>query len=131
MSYYIRMRAPLAFFLFTANLCALDGPRYVASSPHSGAFALVENGSAAAVRVDAADWPGVQRAAHDLPRIHAVWEPTRPPRTLDHDGLQCGYCTSGQIMSAIACVEEAHADSVVEIQEFTSALGKSDPLLLI
>ena len=36
------------------------------TSPHPGAFALVENGSAAAVRVDAADWPGVQRAAHDL-----------------------------------------------------------------
>ena len=31
-----------------------------------GAFALAEKGSAAAIRVDAADWPGVQRAAHDL-----------------------------------------------------------------
>ena len=27
---------------------------------------MVENGSAAALRVDAADWPGVQRAARDL-----------------------------------------------------------------
>ena len=28
---------------------------------------------------------------------------------IDHDGLQCGYCTPGQIMSAVACVREGHA----------------------
>ena len=66
MSYYIRMRPLLTFLLFAANLGALGGPRYVETAPHPGAFALVENGSAAAIRVDAADWPGVQRAAHDL-----------------------------------------------------------------
>ena len=60
------MRPPLTCFLFAANLWALGGPRYVETSPHPGAFALVENGSAAAVRVDAADWPGVQRAVYDL-----------------------------------------------------------------
>lgn len=29
---------------------------------------------------------------------------------IDHDAFQCGYCTPGQILSAIACVEEGHAD---------------------
>ena len=28
---------------------------------------------------------------------------------IDHDAFQCGYCTPGQIMSAIACVQEGHA----------------------
>jgi xanthine dehydrogenase YagT iron-sulfur-binding subunit len=28
---------------------------------------------------------------------------------IDHDGFQCGFCTSGQIMSAIAMIEEAKA----------------------
>jgi xanthine dehydrogenase YagT iron-sulfur-binding subunit len=28
---------------------------------------------------------------------------------IDHDGFQCGFCTSGQIMSAVAMVEEASA----------------------
>jgi xanthine dehydrogenase YagT iron-sulfur-binding subunit len=28
---------------------------------------------------------------------------------LDHDGFQCGYCTPGQICSAVACVDEARA----------------------
>ena len=39
---------------------------------------------------------------------------------IDHDAFQCGYCTPGQIMSAIACVEEGHAGSREEIQEFMS-----------
>jgi xanthine dehydrogenase YagT iron-sulfur-binding subunit len=39
---------------------------------------------------------------------------------VDHDALQCGYCTPGQIMSAIACVNEGHADSVDDIREYMS-----------
>lgn len=39
---------------------------------------------------------------------------------LKHDGFQCGYCTPGQIMSAIACVKEGHANSKAEIREFMS-----------
>ena len=29
---------------------------------------------------------------------------------IDHDGFQCGYCTSGQIMSAVALLERALAE---------------------
>lgn len=36
------------------------------------------------------------------------------------DGFQCGYCTPGQIMSAVACVNEGHTNSVAEIKEFMS-----------
>jgi xanthine dehydrogenase YagT iron-sulfur-binding subunit len=39
---------------------------------------------------------------------------------IKHDGFQCGYCTPGQIMSAVACVREGHADSEEEIREFMS-----------
>jgi xanthine dehydrogenase YagT iron-sulfur-binding subunit len=39
---------------------------------------------------------------------------------IDHDALQCGYCTPGQIMSAIACVREGHATSPEEIREYMS-----------
>ncbi|WP_121810271.1 (2Fe-2S)-binding protein [Mucilaginibacter kameinonensis] len=39
---------------------------------------------------------------------------------IDHDGFQCGYCTSGQIMSAVACIHEGHAGSETEIREFMS-----------
>jgi len=39
---------------------------------------------------------------------------------IDHDGFQCGYCTPGQIMSAVACVKEGHAESDAEIREYMS-----------
>ena len=39
---------------------------------------------------------------------------------VDHDALQCGYCTPGQIMSAVACVREGHARDDGEIREYMS-----------
>jgi len=39
---------------------------------------------------------------------------------IDHDAFQCGYCTPGQIMSAIGCVNEGHANSEDEIREYMS-----------
>lgn len=39
---------------------------------------------------------------------------------IDHDALQCGYCTPGQIMAAIACVKEGHASTPDEIREYMS-----------
>jgi xanthine dehydrogenase YagT iron-sulfur-binding subunit len=39
---------------------------------------------------------------------------------IKHDGFQCGYCTPGQIMSAVACVQEGHANTAEEIREYMS-----------
>ncbi len=39
---------------------------------------------------------------------------------IDQDGFQCGYCTPGQIMSAVACVREGHARTDAEIREYMS-----------
>lgn len=39
---------------------------------------------------------------------------------IDHDALQCGYCTPGQVMSGVACVLEGHAGSDDDIREYMS-----------
>ncbi|OBJ49289.1 twin-arginine translocation pathway signal protein [Mycobacterium sp. 1423905.2] len=39
---------------------------------------------------------------------------------IDEDAFQCGYCTSGQIMSAVGCIAEGRAGSAAEIREAMS-----------
>jgi xanthine dehydrogenase YagT iron-sulfur-binding subunit len=39
---------------------------------------------------------------------------------MKHDGFQCGYCTPGQLMSAVCCIREGKANSETEIQEYMS-----------
>ena len=39
---------------------------------------------------------------------------------VEHDGFQCGYCTPGQICSAVACINEGHTRTDYEIREWMS-----------
>jgi xanthine dehydrogenase YagT iron-sulfur-binding subunit len=39
---------------------------------------------------------------------------------IEHDGFQCGYCTPGQICSAVALLKENHANNDAEIREWMS-----------
>jgi xanthine dehydrogenase YagT iron-sulfur-binding subunit len=50
-----------------------------------------------------------------LDRLHPMQQ-----AFIDHDAFQCGFCTPGQIMSAIACVHEGHTGSPEEIREWMS-----------
>src|SRR6201984_3118665 len=39
---------------------------------------------------------------------------------IDHDAFQCGFCTPGQVISAVACIEEGHTCDEHEIREWMS-----------
>src|ERR1700744_480841 len=39
---------------------------------------------------------------------------------IDHDAFQCGFCTPGQVISAVACIEEGHTTDEHEIREWMS-----------
>jgi xanthine dehydrogenase YagT iron-sulfur-binding subunit len=39
---------------------------------------------------------------------------------IDRDAFQCGYCTPGQIMSGVACIQEGHAGNNADIREYMS-----------
>jgi xanthine dehydrogenase YagT iron-sulfur-binding subunit len=51
----------------------------------------------------------------DGDKLHPVQE-----AFIKYDGFQCGYCTPGQVMSALACIRESHANSDDEIREYMS-----------
>ena len=55
---------------------------------------------------------GLASAHDDLHPVQAAF--------IEHDALQCGYCTPGQIMSAAALIKEGHAGSDPEIREWMS-----------
>lgn len=67
---------------------------------------------AASVRAPVTTIEGLAHADGTLHRMQQAF--------LDCDAFQCGYCTPGQILSAIACIEEGHAGSEAEIREFMS-----------
>lgn len=48
-------------------------------------------------------------------KLHPVQE-----AFIEFDGFQCGYCTPGQIMSAVCCIKEGHANTAEEVREYMS-----------
>ena len=48
-------------------------------------------------------------------RLHPVQQ-----AFIDQDAFQCGFCTAGQIMSAVGCIREGHTTSNEEIREWMS-----------
>ena len=51
----------------------------------------------------------------DGPDLHPVQQ-----AFIDHDAFQCGFCTCGQILSAVGCIAEGHTGSNAEIREWMS-----------
>lgn len=72
-------------------------------------------------RVNACSTLAVMQAGREITTIEGLGG--RHPvqhAFIARDGLQCGYCTPGQIMSAVSCLAEGHAGSEEEIREWMS-----------
>jgi xanthine dehydrogenase YagT iron-sulfur-binding subunit len=67
-----------------------------------------------AVQADGREVTTIEGLA-DGDRLHPVQQ-----AFIDNDALQCGFCTPGQVMSAVACIREGHAGSEPEIREWMS-----------
>ena len=66
-----------------------------------------------------------QAEGHEITTIEGLSAPDETLHAvqaafLRFDAFQCGYCTPGQIMSAVACIKEGHANSDDEIREYMS-----------
>ena len=68
-----------------------------------------------AAQVDGLAVTTIEGVAEPDGTLHAVQS-----AFLEFDAFQCGYCTPGQIMSAVACIQEGHATSDDDIREYMS-----------
>jgi len=66
----------------------------------------------------------VAAQGHEITTIEGLadGEELHPMQTafIENDAFQCGYCTPGQIMAAVACVNDGFADDDAAIREYMS-----------
>jgi xanthine dehydrogenase YagT iron-sulfur-binding subunit len=99
----------------------LTGTHVGCDTTQCGACTVLLNGQAVkscnllAVQANGAEITTIEGLAGPGGALHPMQQ-----AFVDHDAFQCGYCTPGQILSAIACVAEGHAGSDAEIREYMS-----------
>jgi xanthine dehydrogenase YagT iron-sulfur-binding subunit len=75
-------------------------------------------------RVNSCLTPALLHQGHKITTIEGLGEPEglHPMQKafLEHDGYQCGYCTSGQIMSAVAMIKEPWGTEDHDVKEAMS-----------
>lgn len=68
-----------------------------------------------AAQVEGCEITTIEGLAQPDGTLHAV-----QAAFVEFDAFQCGYCTPGQIMSAVACIREGHTGSDEDIREYMS-----------
>ena len=68
-----------------------------------------------AIMADGHDVTTIEGLSADTGALHPMQQ-----AFIDEDAFQCGFCTPGQIMSAVACVHEGYAANEAQIREYMS-----------
>ena len=98
----------------------LTGTKKGCDHGQCGACTVLVNGTrinsclALAIMKDGAEITNIEGLAQEG-RLHPVQQ-----AFIDQDALQCGYCTPGQICSAVGLIREARATTPEEIRELMS-----------
>ena len=99
----------------------LTGTKIGCNQGQCGACTVLMNGT----RVNSCLTLAVMAEGSEIVTVEGLADPTgdlHPMQTAfaENDAFQCGYCTPGQILSAIACIDEGHARDEAEIREYMS-----------
>jgi xanthine dehydrogenase YagT iron-sulfur-binding subunit len=99
----------------------LTGTKIGCNQGQCGACTVLLNGT----RVNSCLMLAVMAEGSEVVTVEGLSDPTgdlHPMQTAfaEKDAFQCGFCTPGQILSAIACIEEGHAKDAAEIREYMS-----------
>ena len=99
---------------------ALTGAKKGCDQGACGACTVLVNGR----RVNSCLTLAVMHSGHRITTIEGVANEERlqpiQAAFIRNDGFQCGYCTSGQICSAVALMKEGHTRSEDEIRQWMS-----------
>ena len=104
---------------FLREHLGLTGTHVGCDTSQCGACVVHVNGksmkscSMLALQADGADVATIESLATDMENLHPMQEAFR-----EHHGLQCGFCTPGMVMSAVALVEANADPSDGEIREW-------------
>ncbi|GAB2988248.1 hypothetical protein GCM10023080_062220 [Streptomyces pseudoechinosporeus] len=91
----------------------VDGERSEMGAP-AGGWGRVNSCLTPAVRLQGAEVTTVEGLAKG-DRLHPLQQ-----AFIDQDAFQCRFCTPGQIMSGVGCIQEGHTGSPAEIREWMS-----------
>ncbi|TWR28941.1 2Fe-2S iron-sulfur cluster binding domain-containing protein [Mucilaginibacter pallidiroseus] len=97
----------------------LTGTKKGCDHGQCGACTVLVNGK----RINSCLTLAVMQTGNDITTIEGIAQDGMHPMQqafIDHDAFQCGYCTPGQICSAIGMLNEGHAHTRGDVQELMS-----------